>query len=39
MSHEVFICYDERDRDIADAIYNIFDNYYNYIDFLGDLLC
>ena len=25
MSHEVFICYDERDRDIADAIYNIFD--------------
>lgn len=25
MGHEVFICYDERDRDIADAIYNIFD--------------
>lgn len=25
MGHEVFICYDERDKDIADAIYNIFD--------------
>ncbi|WP_405290224.1 toll/interleukin-1 receptor domain-containing protein [Methanobrevibacter sp.] len=25
MGHEVFICYDERDKDIADAIYHIFD--------------